>query len=1111
MTVSPNTFNCGDIGPNNVTLMVTDVNGLVNTCDAIVTVEDNTAPVAICRDITIQLDGTGNASITGANIDNGSNDACGIQSLAASPNTFDCSDVGPNSVTLIVTDVNGLVNTCTAIVTVENNIAPTAICRDNSVQLDASGNASITAADIDNGSIASCGIQFMTASPNTFTCSDVGMVPVILTVTDIHGNSDSCIAIVEVEDNVVPVAICRDITVQLDGLGIATITGADIDNGSYDICGIQSLDAIPSLFTTADVGPNNVTLFVTDRNGHVNTCNAIVTVEDITPPEVFCQDITVQLDASGNATITPFDIDNGSNDESGIGFMSVSPDAFTCDDMGPNQVTLTVTDNYGNESSCMATVTVIDNLAPSLTCPGDRSEPVDGSMNFTLPDYTGLVIITDNCSTSPVITQDPVPGTIINGIGTIQTITMGANDGNGNASQCTFDVTLVEGSAPTIACPTDQTEYADDQCQFILPDYSGLSIVNRADTLIQTPAPGTILSGASTSHIITLTAKNLAGDSAICNFNVLLLDATPPIIVCPNDTVVSALPGGCSTVVNNVSPVSGSDNCGVSGIQYRLSGSTIGTGLDDASGTTFNKGVTTVWYRITDNSGNVDSCRFDVTVLTTIEAPDSAYADRNNLCPGDNGTITLMYTGGSTGNGLIARWYDASSLPASIGSGNNVSIPAPLITTAYYVRLEGNCDSSSSVSVVLTVNTLSSAPISASSNMDTVCAGQGSIYLSYSGGVPGSSGMAHWYSDAQFTNLIGIGNNLEVPAPVVSTTYHVRFESGCDTSSSVSTFVNVLPSPMPVFVETDDQACIFFTSSRYIVSGLPGSTFDWRLTGGSIVSDYGDSVLVDWGSIPGTYSISVTETAASGCFSDPLTALVNVSGPNIDLGNERIICEGNTTEIIPLGNFSYQMWHDGSTGTSYQADRTELVTIQVFDQAGCTAFDSVQVTMYPLPLVNLGADTALCGNNSLVLDAGNPGATYLWSTGETTREIEVYPGAGSISVEVTFADICSTNDEISVLPCGGSNILSDIPNLFTPNGDGTNDTWFFYESANFPEMVVEIYDRWGKRIYISEQGYPVPWDGKSMHGVEMPMDSYHYIIKVGKGYEDVVGTITIVR
>ncbi len=246
-------------------LMVTDVNGLVNTCIATVTVEDNTAPVAICRDITVALDSTGTATITGADIDNGSNDACGIQSLVASPNTFTCINTGLNSVTLTVTDNNGLVNTCTATVTVENSIGPVVICRNYSVSLDATGNASISGADINNGSSSLCGIQSMTASPNSFTCADVGMNNVMLTVTDIHGNVDSCTAIVEVEDNVAPVALCKNISIQLDALGIATITGDDIDNGSHDVCGIQSLDANPSLFTVADVGPNNVTLFVTDN------------------------------------------------------------------------------------------------------------------------------------------------------------------------------------------------------------------------------------------------------------------------------------------------------------------------------------------------------------------------------------------------------------------------------------------------------------------------------------------------------------------------------------------------------------------------------------------------------------------------------------------------------------------------------------------------------------------------------------------------------------------------------------------------------------------------------------------------------------------------------
>ncbi|WP_206667110.1 hypothetical protein, partial [Seonamhaeicola maritimus] len=77
--------------------------------------------------------------------DNGSNDACGIQSLALDVTSFDCSSVGTNPVVLTVTDNNGNTATCNATVTVEDNVDPTAICQDITVQLDASGDVTITA------------------------------------------------------------------------------------------------------------------------------------------------------------------------------------------------------------------------------------------------------------------------------------------------------------------------------------------------------------------------------------------------------------------------------------------------------------------------------------------------------------------------------------------------------------------------------------------------------------------------------------------------------------------------------------------------------------------------------------------------------------------------------------------------------------------------------------------------------------------------------------------------------------------------------------------------------------------------------------------------------
>jgi hypothetical protein len=81
---------------------VTDANGNTSTCDATVTVEDNIAPTAICQDITVQLDATGNVTITSAQIDNGSSDNCGAVTLdhqRRSDQTFDCTSVGAQTVT----------------------------------------------------------------------------------------------------------------------------------------------------------------------------------------------------------------------------------------------------------------------------------------------------------------------------------------------------------------------------------------------------------------------------------------------------------------------------------------------------------------------------------------------------------------------------------------------------------------------------------------------------------------------------------------------------------------------------------------------------------------------------------------------------------------------------------------------------------------------------------------------------------------------------------------------------------------------------------------------------------------------------------------------------
>ena len=266
----------------------------------------------------------------------------------ASSTAFICADTGANSVTLTATDVSSNVATCIATVTVQDTASPTALCQDLTVFLDAAGNATITAGDVDNGSTDNCGSAMLMASPTAFTCADSGANSVTLTVTDVSSNSATCIATVTVQDTASPIAVCQDITVILDPSGNASITAADIDGGSSDNCGSPDLNATPTGFTCADSGANSVTLTVTDVSSNSSSCVATVTVQDTTPPNTSCRNITIQLDGSGNASITAGDINFNSTDNCGIASLAVSPNAFTCADVGVNLVTLTGTDVSGN-------------------------------------------------------------------------------------------------------------------------------------------------------------------------------------------------------------------------------------------------------------------------------------------------------------------------------------------------------------------------------------------------------------------------------------------------------------------------------------------------------------------------------------------------------------------------------------------------------------------------------------------------------------------------------------------------------------------------------------------------------------------------------------------
>ncbi|WP_242929066.1 LamG-like jellyroll fold domain-containing protein [Pontibacter vulgaris] len=658
MTLSRTTFDCANVGDNTVTLTVTDNNGNVSTATAIVKVEDKVIPVAKALNVTIELDANGVAAITAAAVDNGSTDACGAVTLALSKTTFGCANVGANTVTLTVTDKNGNIATVEATVTVVDNVVPVALAKNITVQLDATGNATITTDQVNNGSSDNCGIKTMSLDKTTFDCSQVGENVVTLTVTDVNNNTHTTTAIVTVEDKVAPVVITQNITVQLDATGNATITAEDVNNGSSDACRIKSISLDKTTFDCSSIGANTVTLTVTDNNGNVTTKTAIVTVEDKIAPIALAKNITIKLDATGKATIVAADVNNGSSDVCGSVTLTIDKAAFDCSNIGENEVMLTVTDAYGNVASEKAIVTIVDDLAP-VVLTQNITVKLDAAGNATINTAQINNGSTDNCGIATIVLN--VTQFTCENVG-VNTVTLAVTDVNGNVATKEATVTIVDEIAPTaIAKNFTAALDANGTVTITAAQVNDNSTDNCG---VETLALDTDTFGCSNlgENTVNLTVTDKAGNTAIVAAIVTIVDNIAPTITAPADLVLDVDAG--KTTASNVNlgtPVT-ADNCDAAAIVI----------TNDAP-TEYPAGTTIVTWTATDASGNKTTATQTVTVrqdiasvatLATINVPiRTAYADvplpttvEVTYTNGQKEAIGVTWTQG-TYNGLVAGTY----------------------------------------------------------------------------------------------------------------------------------------------------------------------------------------------------------------------------------------------------------------------------------------------------------------------------------------------------------------------------------------------------------------------------------------------------------------------
>ncbi|HLT53995.1 MAG TPA: MopE-related protein, partial [Flavobacteriaceae bacterium] len=450
MTLDITNFNCSQLGENTVTLTVIDNNNNEANNTAIVTVQDVTPPSVITQNITVQLDSNGTALISEDAVDNGSSDACGPLTFNTDITSFDCSNLGENSVTLTVSDGSGNEASMAAIVTVQDVTPPNVITQNITVQLDSNGTALISEDAVDNGSSDACGPLASDTETTTFDCSNLGDNSVMLTVSDGSGNEASMTATVTVQDVTPPSVITQNITIHLGSNGTALISEDAVDNGSSDACGPLVFDTDITSFDCSNLGENTVTLTVSDGSGNSSSQTAIVTVIDTIAPTVIASgNISVDADESCNALVTIPDAIISDNCQNNLaweatGALNTSGSGQIGTlllPVGITTVTYTNSDDSGNSSLDSISIEVLDITLPSLTTVSDFEVTLSSGCDFTIPDYTDLTSVSDNCGIAS-ISQTPI-GNVISGHNTIQEITITATDINGNSNSISFTITLI--------------------------------------------------------------------------------------------------------------------------------------------------------------------------------------------------------------------------------------------------------------------------------------------------------------------------------------------------------------------------------------------------------------------------------------------------------------------------------------------------------------------------------------------------------------------------------------------------------------------------------------------------------------------------------------------
>ncbi len=923
-----------------------------------------------------------------------------------------------------------------------------------------------------------------------------GEVNISLTVTENDCVSEPfSLAVNLFEPLLTPVVNCIESTTESVTFEWAAIVGAESYDISYTInAGAATADNTTDTNFMVDglsVGDEvNITVIALSSGACGNSdpgtadctaldCPTVDVVIDQAEVE-FCADVT-----AFTLVATPV---GGTFSGTGVTGDTFDPAAA---DLGANLITYTYTDaatdcEYSNSISITVFEVPVADIAIDLTdiC-------IDGSSEAVVT-FTGTAIATatyawdfDGGDVAPGTGEGPhnISWTTA-GTKTI-TLTVTQNGCVSNEASTTIEV-FEPLTTPLVNCTGSTTSSVDFEWGAVdgATDYEVTYTVNGVDPVTETTSDTNLsVTGLAINDLVDISVIAL-GPPPCGNSEPGIADCTA--LDCPDitPTITGADAAYCidvTPIVLVLDPVGGT-----------LSGDGV-TGTDTFDPALAGVGTHILTYDYTDVASDCDyttSISIDVFAVPTA---DFTIAD-TDLCI-DGSTTTIEYTGTASGAATYTWDFDGGTATPGTGQGpHDVSWDTEGVKTVTLTVSENGC-TSTEVTQTISIEMPLEAPVvnCVSSTLESVSF---EWTMNWGSMTPGEFEWTYTLPDGTTVTDIGAATDLtvdglslgdEVNLSVVALNTGICGNSPAGTADCVA-------------LDCPDLTLTITGLVPSYCEGTAAVTLAATPTGGAFTIDGDPATVFDPSSLAvGTYTIVYTYTDDVGCiYTEQVQIDVTPQPVATFTATPEIVCVDDLITVSFTGTASATAtlnWDFGSAGTqtgegpfdiSYNTAGTETILLTIVDGDCSDSFSSsVQISSM---VVNTIADqTVLIGADVILTTeavSGLSGAiTYEWEGGAIDGSTEQSPTvspAETTTYTVTATDEygCIATDEVTVNILLPNTVL--IPNAFSPNGDGVNDT-FHPTGINIVSVDMAIYDRWGVRTYEIVNGQTTDgWDGSYM-------------------------------